>query len=302
LLKTKGTLSHFMFDDLFFNKIREGIFGHTKIAFMTTASAPIRPEVINFLKIVFGCPIIEGYGMTESGGCMGDPKDIEVGHCGVPLVNTEIKIVDVPELNYFTTDKNADGVLTPRGEVWTRGQNFVAYLNREKETKEMIDAEGWLHTGDIGVIIPGNKLRIIDRRKNIFKMSQGEYIAPEKIEGVIKFCPHIFQNFVHGKGTESYVVALIVMEEAVIVKMAEENKIVFSDKNELLKNEVIKEQLLDEITKGCKKAQCASYEIPKKLLLTFDQFTVDNGMITVTMKTMRTNIRKVWEEKLNELY
>ena len=93
-----------------------------------------------------------------------------------------MKLQDVPEMDYFSTDI-VDGFECPRGEVCFKGSPcFVGYFKEPEKTAETIDSEGWLHTGDIGVILPNGALKVIDRKKNIFKLSQGEYIAAEKLE------------------------------------------------------------------------------------------------------------------------
>ena len=120
--------------------------------------------------------MLEGYGQTECTAvsfatAMGDNS---YGHVGGPIPAIEFKLVDVPELNYFHTDKPH-----PRGEICIRGATIIpGYYKNPQKTAEAIDAEGWLHSGDIGMLVEGNAMRIIDRKKNIFKLSQGEYIAP----------------------------------------------------------------------------------------------------------------------------
>jgi long-chain acyl-CoA synthetase len=305
-LKEKNILHHETYDNIFFNNIRQLIFNRQKINFVLTGSAPIDGNILDFFKIVLGCPVMEGYGMTELLGGLSftDPNDNISGHVGIPIVSSEFKLIDVPELNYFTTDKDPEtGKLMPRGEILARSDfNFEGYLCLKEETDNILDKEDWVHSGDIGQLIEGNRLKIIDRRKNIFKLSQAEYIAPEKIENVLKLCPHIIQSWVYGKSTENYVVALIVLDSHQTTKLASDLKIEVVEPKDLLSNESLIQFLLKEIETTCRNSKLATFEIPKKILLTYDIFTIDNGMLTVTMKAMRSNIRKNWESKVAMLY
>jgi long-chain acyl-CoA synthetase len=284
----------------------ESIFGRSKINFILVGSAPIDAKILDFFKIVFSCPVTEAYGMTEFAGALTytDLNDLESGHVGKPIIACEYKLINVPELNYLVTDIDPISHLnTPRGEVLGRGNTcFSGYLCRPDETNDILDKDGWIHSGDIAVLLPGNKLKIVDRRKNIFKLCQGEYIAPEKIENILKTCPYIMQNYIFGKSTESYVVALIIVESSTLENIAKSKGFNYSSSDELISNEHIKDFIFEEIKSVCKNGGLFGFETPLKILLSYEQFTIDNGMLTVTLKTMRSNIRKVWESRLNGLY
>ena len=149
---------------------------------MVTASAPIDTAVLEFLKICFGAPIIEAYGLTESGGATTGTwiNDNISGTVGGPGRTSKLRLRDVPDMNYFSTDKPY-----PRGEVCIKSSGlFNGYYKKQEKTEEAFDQDGWFLTGDVGVILPNGSLKIVDRAKNIFKLSQGEYIAPEKLENI----------------------------------------------------------------------------------------------------------------------
>ena len=157
--------------------------------------------MLDFLKICVGCPIYEGYGQTESTACsfVTAREDPTSGHVGGPLVNLEFKLVDVPEMGYTSRDKDAEGRLCPRGEICFRGPGvFAGYYKDEEKSAEALDGEGFLYSGDIGIILPNGALKLIDRKKNIFKLAQGEYIAPEKIEIVYQHSPAVDECFIYG--------------------------------------------------------------------------------------------------------
>ena len=174
---------------------------------MATGSAPISMDVLNFLKVAFCCPILEGYGQTEStaASCVTMPDDPIAGHVGGPLPCMKIRLRDIPEMGYLSNDTP-----NPRGEICFKGPAvFKGYFKNPEKNKEAI-IDGWLQTGDVGVILPNGAVKIIDRAKNIFKLSQGEYIAPEKLENVYIQSPYIAQLHVHGDSLQSFLVAIVV--------------------------------------------------------------------------------------------
>jgi len=149
---------------------------------MVTGSAPIAADVLNALKVIFSAPIREGYGQTETSApaTLTHPFDPTSGHVGGPISSVKIRLRDIPEMEYLSTDKPY-----PRGEICFKGPSiFKGYFKAEDKTKEAFDEEGWLRSGDVGLVYPNGAVKIIDRAKNIFKLAQGEYIAPEKLENV----------------------------------------------------------------------------------------------------------------------
>ena len=295
---------HFFFDNLFFKDICQSVFGSKELKFIFSGSAPISQEVLDFFKIFFSCPVFEGYGMTECvGGATVSRKDDSVsGHVGGPLQNSEIKLINAPEFNYLVTDKDLNGNNTPRGEILIRSTSmFSGYLCNKKETDEILK-DGWLHSGDIGIILPNNCLKIIDRRKNIFKLSQGEYITPEKIERVLEKSKYVFQVYVYGISLESYIVSLIVVLPNMLTSLAKEKLISFMEESDLLTNEIILNTILNDLTRLCKENHLNSLETPKKIMLSYTPFSVENNFLTVTNKIRRPKLKEAYGEKLKALY
>ena len=178
-----------------------------KVRLMITGAAPISDEVKKFFKIVIGAPMIEAYGQTECSGVCNfvDKRDPTDGHVGGPSVNNELMVQDVPSMNYTHNDEQ--GV---RGEVCVRGLNVMAgYYKMEEKTAETVDEDGWLHTGDIGIIFPNGRVKIIDRKKNLFKLAQGEYVSPEKVENIYVKFPYIEESFLHGDSLKRFCVAIV---------------------------------------------------------------------------------------------
>ena len=172
-----GHLKHAFYDALIFNKIKRAL-GMGSLRMVISGSAPLSPNVMYFFRCLLGIPVCEGYGQTE--GCAGATISLKddistVGHVGGPVGCCEIKLEDVPEMKYLSTDTSHNGIpCRGRGEICVRGPNvFSGYYKDEEKTKETIDKDGWLHSGDIGLWNMEGNLQIIDRKKNIFKLAQG---------------------------------------------------------------------------------------------------------------------------------
>uniref|UniRef100_A0A1A7ZHK6 Long-chain-fatty-acid--CoA ligase n=1 Tax=Nothobranchius furzeri TaxID=105023 RepID=A0A1A7ZHK6_NOTFU len=219
-----------MWDKLIFKKVQVSLGGRVRL--MITGAAPVSPTILTFLRAALGCQFYEGYGQTEcTAGCtMSMPGDWSAGHVGPPLPCNIIKLVDVAEMNYLA----ANG----EGEVCVKGANvFQGYLNDEEKTAEAIDQDGWLHTGDIGRWLPNGTLKIIDRKKHIFKLAQGEYIAPEKIETVYNRSDPVAQIFVHGDSLQACLVGIVVPDPDFLPMWAK-RKGLEGSYSELCKNKV----------------------------------------------------------------
>ena len=214
-----GSTKHGCYDKLIFSKAAALLGGNVRL--MVTGSAPIDKAVLEFLKIAFCCPILEGYGLTESaaGSCITSEDDPMSGHVGGPTEYVKFRLKDLPEMDYRITDTPY-----PRGEVCMIGPSiFSGYYKRPDKTAECFDEEGWFQTGDVALVYPNGAVKIIDRSKNIFKLSQGEYIAPEKIENIFVLCPYVAQSFVYGNSLKNNVVAIVVPDKGAAIEWAKKN-------------------------------------------------------------------------------
>ncbi len=140
------------------------------------------------------------------------PEDSVAGHVGGPIPCVKIRLRDIPEMGYTSRDTPY-----PRGEICFAGPSvFDGYfMNPEKNKEALVD--GWLMSGDVGIVLPNGSIRIIDRAKNIFKLAQGEYISPEKLENVYIQSPYINQIHVHGDSLQSFLVAIVVPDYEMVI-------------------------------------------------------------------------------------
>ena len=206
-LHEDGSVAHGFYDKLVFNKTKAIVGGRVRL--MITGSAPIAQDVLDFLKVCFCCPISEGYGMTESGGgsCITYADDPNSGHVGGPLQNVKIRLRDIPEMNYYHTDKP-----NPRGEVCFWSPSCMSgYFKNPLKTQEALHGE-WMCSGDVAMVLDTGALKIFDRAKNVFKLSQGEYLAPEKLENVYIQSEWVAQIWIHGDSLHDYILAFITLD------------------------------------------------------------------------------------------
>eukprot|EP00667_Euglena_gracilis_P005469 EG_transcript_5509 len=204
-----GRVSHALWDKLVFSKITKKL-GLDQCRVVAIGSAPVAPHVIEFMRIMLSCPVMEGYGQTECAGVATGQGmyDYSTGNVGAPFACCEVRLVSVPDMGYLITDRrhgmdektgNPGIPCLGRGEIWVRGPNaFLGYYKMPEATAEAMDSDGWVHSGDIGIWTARGQLKVVDRKKNIFKLAQGEYIAPEKIENVYCKSSIVSQAFVYG--------------------------------------------------------------------------------------------------------
>ncbi|KAI3353155.1 hypothetical protein L3Q82_019702 [Scortum barcoo] len=283
-----------MWDKIIFKKVQASLGGRVRL--MITGAAPVSPTILTFLRAALGCQFYEGYGQTEcTAGCsMSIPGDWTAGHVGPPLPCNAVKLVDVPEMNYLA----ANG----EGEVCVKGPNvFQGYLKDPEKTAEAIDQDGWLHTGDIGKWLPNGTLKITDRKKHIFKLAQGEYIAPEKIETIYNLSDPVAQIFVHGDSLQACLVGIVIPDPD-FLPIWIKKKGIEGSYSELCKNKDVKTAILEDILRLGKEAGLKSFEQVRDIALHPEMFSVQNGLLTPTLKAKRAELRSRFREQIDELY
>lgn len=283
-----------LWDKLIFAKIQASLGG--RVRFMVTGAAPIASPILTFLRAAMGCPVFEAYGQTEcTAGCtITSPGDWTSGHVGAPMNCNHVKLDDVPDMNYFSVNNE--------GEICIKGTNvFKGYLKDPEKTEEALDKDGWLHTGDIGRWLPNGTLKIIDRKKNIFKLAQGEYIAPEKIENIYIRSRPVSQIFVHGDSLQSALVGVVVPDTDVLPSFAAKLGVKGS-LEELCQNQIVKEAVLEDMQKTGKQSGLKSFEQVKDIFLHLEPFSTENGLLTPTLKAKRGELSKYFRTQINTLY
>lgn len=272
------SIKHKIADAIVFKKWREGVGGN--LTCMVSGSAALSPK-LNRMFWGAGIPILEGYGLTETSPVIsvnGMNKDgFGIGQVGKPIDGVEIKLAE-------------------DGEILVKGPNvMLGYYNKPDLTAEVMTADGYFKTGDIGEIIKGN-LKITDRKKEMFKTSGGKYIAPQMIENDVKQSRFIEQIMVVGEG-EKMPAALIQPSFENLKAWAQSEGISLSDsKSEIVKDEKVLKLFQDEIDKH--NQSLGHWEQIKKFELTPSEWSIDGGELTPTLKLKR----KIILEKYKDLY
>lgn len=292
-----------IYDKLVFKKVRAAFGGRLK--FISTGSAPIAPEVLKFFTVALGrhCMLVEGYGQTEGMGtavrCTGGDRTA-FGYVGPPLPCCEIKLLDVPDMGYLHTD-----LPYPRGEILVRGENiFKGYYKDEKNTAETLDADGWLHSGDIGLFDPKGRLKIIDRKKNLLKLSQGEYVALEKVENTYALSPIVAQMYVHGDSLKDHLVAIVVPEPIAFTAFLKKiGKAPASEDPATLASMMKEKDVIDATLKELStyhQGKLVGFEQIKRLHLEAQPF--HESLLTPTLKIKRNIAKEYYKDIIAKLY
>ena len=299
--KKYGIVTHAVYDFLIFKKIRE-MFGN-RIKTVLCASAPLRKELADDFKVFLSVPVVEGLGMTELSGspfCT-NYNDYTNFTAGGVNWGARMLLKSVPDLGY-TADDEIEGIKCPAGEMCLKGPLvFHGYYKNDEENKNCFDEEGYFHTGDVGRIFPnyGNGLKIVDRVKEIFKLSQGEYIIPAKLESVYSKSVYVSQIMIYGNPTKNKIIGIIIPDKK---KCADELNMSVEDLVKDNKNKDLINLILKDLEKLAKEAEFNGLEKLKYIIIDFEEFTNNNNCLTPTMKIIRKNVEKKYKEKIDNLY
>ena len=299
--KKYGIITHLIYDKLVFAKIR-AMFGN-KLKTVLCASAPMPKELADDFKVFLSIPIIEGLGMTELSGSAFCTNYHDLNNFTAGGVTSGVKMIikSVPDLGY-TIDDMIDGINCPAGEICLKGPLiFNGYYKNDLENSKAFDEDGYFHTGDVGRIFPyyGNGLKIVDRVKEIFKLSQGEYIIPAKLESVYVKSNFIQQIMIYGNSTMNYILAIICPDKQHCARELDitEEELVKDEENPKLKK-----LILNDLDRLAIDANFNGLEKVKFILLTFEGFTIQNECMTPTMKIVRKKVEIRYKNRIEKLF
>ncbi|CZR53796.1 related to long-chain-fatty-acid--CoA ligase FAA2 [Phialocephala subalpina] len=302
----QATNKHMLWDRIFTPKLTSA-FGLQRCRGMVSGSAPLDPTLQQFLRAAFGNDIIQGYGLTETYavGLAQLEGDFSAGNCGAMGVASEACLQSVPDMDYNVTDSP-----NPRGELLIRGKTrFREYYKNEAETEKAIIEDGWFRTGDIAEIDSMGRFKIIDRVKNVLKLAQGEYISPERIENVYLANTNIIsQAYVHGDSTQAFLVSIFGIDPVAFAPFASNvlKKSIKPEDVEEIKAAArdirVRKAVVRELEKIGKKNKFNSYERVRNCHLEIEPFTIENELMTPTLKLKRPQSAKKFRAEIDRMY
>jgi len=273
-------LAYHLFYFIVFRKLKKRL-GFDRIRVGASGAAPISHEVIKFFQSI-GIPIREGYGMTETTGIthLSSETDYKVGTVGKALPGTEVKIAE-------------------DGEILVKHKGiFKGYYKDEAQTKEVL-VDGWMHTGDVGVIDEDGFLKLTDRKKDLIITAGGKNIAPQYLENLLKFSPYINDSVVIGD-RRKYLTAIIVIDEENVTKYAQDNKVQFTTFASMTKSPEVIELIQKEVDNVNR--QVARVENIRKFKILDKKLYTEDGEVTPTMKVKRKSINAQYCDLIESMY
>jgi len=280
-------------DKLIFKNVKKLLGGRIRV--LLSGGAPLAPAVHNYIRAVFGVPLLQGYGLTETTACATIMafSEYKTGIVGPPCQGVKLRLVNWEEGNYRVTDQPR-----PRGEIIIGGKNISSgYFKQPEKTLEeyFTDEEGirWFKTGDIGSVDQDGALRIIDRKKDLVKLQGGEYVSLGKVESVLKTCPLVDNACVYGDSSKCCVVALVCPNEINMNRVMEKME---------LDEKSMKELVLKAIIQRGKESGLKNFEIPVALKMCKELWLPESGLVTAAFKLKRKALQDFYQRDLDGLY
>ncbi len=271
--------SYLLAEKLVLHSIQEAFGG--QLRFAVCGGAPLSHEVAEFFHAA-DILILEGYGLTETTGavCVNTPYHYRFGTVGMPIGDVKIRIAN-------------------DGEVLLKSKKITPGYYNDEESTEKVFHDGWFATGDIGEILSTGELRITDRKKDLIKTAGGKYIAPQKLENLLKLSPLISHVLIHGD-QKKYIVALLTLDRQELIKFAKEQGISYSDLSSLVRNAKVIEQVRLIIARA--NSELASFESIKNFKILPNDFTIEAGEITPSLKIKRKFVDQKYRSEIEAMY
>jgi len=291
-----------LWDKIVFKSVKERVGGRVKL--IVSGGAALAAHLEDFLRVTMCCPIVQGFGLTET--CAASTIQIPDGGItmhytvGPPLPSVDVRLEAVPEMGYLPSND------PPRGEVCLRGPAvFQGYYKMDKETAECFpDNDGWFHTGDIGQF-QNCALKIVDRKKNIIKLAQGEYVALEKCEQVLSKCPLVGQIWIYARSTSNFLICVVVPQDKPLQAAAAELGVKGGGSMstpELCAIPELSAHVTKELNKVARANGLKGFEIPRGVYLCPIAFSVDDDLLTPSFKLKRPQLLEHFKSEVDTLY
>ncbi|KAJ1509591.1 long-chain fatty acid-CoA ligase [Coelomomyces lativittatus] len=286
---------YWVHDRVVFKKIRDQVGG--RLRFALSGGAPISLDTQAFLSTAL-CPLYQGYGLTESGGIciLFDPElPLQFQHIGPPVPCTELMLVPVDTYPH-----------QPQvGELWIRGPNITSgYFKQPKLTADVFQSKtGWFQTGDIARHLPNGQFQIIDRVKNLVKVLNGEYVALEKLESFYSHCMYVQRLCLYADARANGIVAIVVPSPAPLLALATSlGMAANTDLDQLCEHPEVLHTIMKELQALGKKLKLASFEMVFGTILSPEDWTPQNQLLTAAMKLKRRDIYAKFKSQIEALY
>lgn len=287
--------------DKLLEPFRKHFFGD-RLKLFINIGASINEEVVTFFRLLTGKKFVNAYGACEEGGVVTVATDLdtaEVAGNAVPWY--EIKLVDVPEKNYHATDI-LNGKPCPRGEIYVRGPTMNRYLNEPEKTKEAFTADGWLKTGDIGMLKDGCKLHIIDRKNQVVKLTCSEFLAIERVENLYKTSDYVAQLCVVADQTRDFALGIVVPNIPKLQEAAKKRGITTDKIEELCNNKEVEKIVIEDFKRMGDEKKVLYFEYIPRVILVSEPFSQANGLVTATYKIRRKDVAAKYSDKVEAIY
>ncbi|KAF1813307.1 long-chain-fatty-acid-CoA ligase-like protein [Eremomyces bilateralis CBS 781.70] len=295
-LTSKGLPGTAVLDAVVFSKVREATGGRLRIAL--NGGGPVARDTQRFISMAV-TPMILGYGLTETTGmgALMDPFSWTTEALGEIPASVEIKLIDFPDAGYSTAST------PPQGEILIRGAPVSSgYLDLEEENRTEFTADGWFRTGDIGEFSDRGELKIIDRKKNLVKTLNGEYIALEKLESIYRASPVVFNICVYAAADKHKPIAIIVPVEKALKELAGSLGIAGEHLEDLVHDKKLISAVLKELLDVGRKGGLRGIELIEGVVLADEEWTPQNGLITSALKLQRKPIVTKYEKDIKQAY